>query len=104
MRSRPYQIHFRLSEEEKERLDRKVAEAGMTRQEYLREASLGMPVTNMDGLKALLPEMKRQGNNLNQLARRMNGRFPVAEDELEKTLLEVRETWRLLRREIQRHR
>ena len=100
MRKRWIHIGIRVTPEEYERLKRKIREAGLTQREYLLFAALNQPVVNTDGIKALLPEMKRQGNNLNQLAKKMNHNNMIQDIEFAETMEEVRETWRSLRRRL----
>ncbi len=71
-RKRPKQIVIRLSEEEYQKVKDKIEKTGMKQQEYLIRAILNKPVINTEGLKEILPELKRQGNNLNQIARKLN--------------------------------
>ena len=71
-RKRNNQIVIRLSDEEKEMLKRKVEQSGKTQQEFLISMLINGTVTNTDGVKELFPEVKRIGNNLNQIARSCN--------------------------------
>ncbi|MDR2357299.1 MAG: MobC family plasmid mobilization relaxosome protein [Oscillospiraceae bacterium] len=48
-------------------------------------------------MKALVPEMKRIGNNLNQIARSCNEGYGVVYDEVKQIKKEMGEVWRLLR-------
>lgn len=70
-KTRPKKITFRLSEEELQLFNDKVTESGMNQQEYCVSAVLGAEIVNnkIEGLKEILPELKRQGNNLNQIAK-----------------------------------
>jgi hypothetical protein len=71
-KSRPKQVMFRLSEAEAEKLQRKVEQSAMSQQEYILKAVLEQSITNTDGIKEIVPELKRVGNNLNQTARALN--------------------------------
>ena len=73
-KSRPKQVMFRLSEEEAKLLQDKIKESGKTQQEYILSAVLEKEILNTDGLKELLPELKRQGANLNQFTKKLNER------------------------------
>lgn len=101
-RTRPKQIVIRLSEEEYARVKSKVEQSGMSQQEYLIRALTDKPICNTDGLKELVPEVKRIGNNLNQLSRRANEGRVVGLSELEQTQKELDEVWQLLKQFIQR--
>ena len=97
-KSRPKQVMFRLSEEEAEMFQRKVAQSGMSQQEYILKAVLDTPITNTDGIKDVIPELKRQGNNLNQIAKKLNEKGYIDyKQELPNTMKEVREVWQLLK-------
>ena len=102
---RTHQVTFRLSDEELEKLKKQISSSGCNQQEYLRRVALGKDITNMDGIKEVLPEMKKQGVNLNQISKRLNERGYVDyEKTLETTLKEVQETWQLLRQYLHTHR
>lgn len=101
-KSRPKQVMFRLSEAEAEKLQRKVEQSGMSQQEYILKAVLEKPVTNTDGIKELIPELKRQGANLNQLTKKLNERgFIDYKQELPQLEKELKEIWQLLRQYLQ---
>lgn len=72
-RTRPKQIVIRVSEEELAQIKEKVEQSGMSQQEYILSCVLNKPITNTDGIKELIPELKRVGNNLNQIAHALNG-------------------------------
>ena len=65
-RTRPKQIVIRVSEEELMQIKEKVAKSGKNQQEYIIEALTQPTITNTDGIKELIPELKRIGNNLNR--------------------------------------
>ena len=102
-KTRPKQLSFRVSEEEYKLLQEKVAESGKNQQEYILACVLGKQIVNMDGIKELLPELKRIGNNLNQIARRCNegGALP-SEAEVQKYGEELNGVWQSLRRYLQK--
>lgn len=73
-KSRLKQLSFRVSEEEWELLQQKISESGMNQQQYILSCVLGKEIVNTDGIKEIVPELKRQGANLNQIAKRLNER------------------------------
>lgn len=118
-RNRPKQVKFRLTETEFEQLQTRIAESGLSSQEYIRRAVLNKTVQSNTELKEMLPELKkvstelsRQGNNLNQIASVLNARgfvdyknqLPQTLETARKTIEEVRELWQLLRQYLQKHR
>lgn len=97
-RKRKVQLNVRMTEEEAERLRKKVEQSGLTQRKYILKCILGKDVRNTDGIKAVLPELKRQGNNLNQIARKLNEQEYVDyRQELPNTMKEVREVWQSLK-------
>ena len=105
-KKRPHQVTFRLSDEELEILKEKISSSSSgKKQEYLRRAALEMQITNMDPLKELIPEMKKQGTNLNQVAKKLNeNRYVDYGNVLSGTLKEVKETWQSLKQYLATHR
>ena len=71
-------ITMRLPPHTKEVLRGKAQEAHMTLTNYLCTCGLGQEIIQMDGLDAILSELKAQGRNLNQLTTLANmGRITV---------------------------
>lgn len=104
-KKRKHQITFRLSDEEYLLFKKKLSSSGYNQQEFLRRAALGKDITNMDAIKEILPEMKKQGVNLNQIAKRLNERGYVDYDtSLHNTLQEVSSTWQSLKQFLATHR
>lgn len=102
-KSRPKQLSFRVSEKEWELLQQKISESGKTQQDFILSCVLGKEITNIDGIKEIVPELKRQGANLNQLVKKLNERgFIDYKKELPETLGEVRAVWQLLRQYLQK--
>lgn len=102
-KSRPKQLSFRVSEKEWELLQQKISESGKTHQDFILSCVLGKEITNTDGIKEIVPELKRQGANLNQLVKKLNERgFIDYKKELPETLGEVRAVWQLLRQYLQK--
>ena len=71
-KTRPKQLSFRVNEEEYQQLQEKVLQSGKNQQEYVLSCVLEKQIVNTDGIKELIPELKRIGNNLNQIAKRCN--------------------------------
>lgn len=102
-KSRPKQLSFRVSEKEWELLQQKISESGKTQQGFILSCVLEKEITNTDGIKEIVPELKRQGANLNQLVKKLNERgFIDYKKELPETLNEVRAVWQLLRQYLQK--
>ena len=71
-KSRPKQLSVRVSEEEWELLQQKIAESGMNQQQYILSCVFGKAIINTDGIKAVVPELKQQGANLNQIGQKLS--------------------------------
>ena len=102
-KSRPKQLSFRVSEEEYQQLQEKISKSGKNQQEYILSCVLDKQIVNTDGIKELIPELKRIGNNLNQIAKRCNeGGMLPSEAEVRKHGEELNKVWQSLRRYLQR--
>ena len=102
-KTRPKQLSFRVSEEEYQQLQQKISESGKNQQEYILSCVLEKQIVNTDGIKELIPELKRIGNNLNQIAKRCNeGGILPSEAEVRKQGEELNKVWQSLRRYLQR--
>lgn len=96
-RTQTKQIVIRMTEEDYELLKRQVEKSGMKQAEFLRQAILKKKIVSTDGMRALLPEMKRIGNNLNQIARSCNEGNQATYAEVKRQGEEMNKVWRLLR-------
>ena len=70
-RKRNQTISIRLTTEEKKEIVAKAKQAQMTLTDYIIECSRDTKITVTD-LSEVLVELKRIGNNLNQIARKIN--------------------------------
>ena len=94
-RNRPYSYSFRVSETEKELIDRKVKASGQSRTDYLIRALLDKPIVCIESGNEILTELKRHGNNLNQAVK--NNYFGYAtERELLQAVDECKKVYRKL--------
>ena len=80
-KTRPKSIAFRVSSSEWELLQARIKNSGFNSQQFLLRAVLEKPIVNKEAFHELLVELRREGSNLNQIARACNsGRlFDVAE-------------------------
>lgn len=60
-------ITARMTLADKERIQKKAEQAGMTVTDYLTTCALGKEIVRVEGLDEILAELKAQGRNLNQL-------------------------------------
>ncbi|MBH1942540.1 MobC family plasmid mobilization relaxosome protein [Mobilitalea sibirica] len=101
-RSRPKQIVIRASESEYNRIKKKVERSTLTQNEYLLKCSLGKEIIVVEGIHELAIELKRIGNNLNQLTKAVHQGKANCSKELDDISKEMKEVWQLLRRSIQK--
>ena len=71
-RKREKQIKFYVNEKEYEQIKKKVEKSKLKQQEYLIKSALNKKIIVIDGLKEILLELSREGNNLNQIAKKIN--------------------------------
>ena len=72
MRKRNHVVPVRFSDHELSVIDANAKKAHMSRTEYLVSAGMGKPIVILDDLKPTLTELRRIGNNVNQLTRKAN--------------------------------
>ncbi|CUU51206.1 plasmid mobilization protein [Clostridium beijerinckii] len=68
-RTRGKQIKFWADEKEFEQIKKKVEKSKLSQQDYLLKCALNKKIIIIDDIKELVKELKRIGNNLNQLTR-----------------------------------
>ena len=82
-RRRDTTLTIRLTKAEKERIERNAKRAERSITDYLVLLSLETPIHVAEDVKPLLIELKRIGNNLNQLTRRVHETGRVYDADLE---------------------
>lgn len=68
-------MKFRATEEEKERIMKKVDSSDLSISEYLRRCALGKQIVAVNGLDDVARELRAIGNNLNQITRAVNSGY-----------------------------
>jgi len=71
-RERSKQLNIRLSKNEVELLQKNIEKSKLSQSEYIRKSILKKNIIVIDEIKGLMVELKRVGNNLNQITRMMN--------------------------------
>ena len=72
MRTRNKSIPIRVTEKELQAIDEAAKKAKKNRTEYLISAALGKEITVIEDLREMIVQLKKIGNNLNQLTRKAN--------------------------------
>lgn len=87
-------VSVRYYAEEWDRVLARAAECGLPPSRYVRERSLGESPRARPGAadRTLNRHLSRLGNNLNQIARRLNSYQPVAQTEILETAALIRST------------
>lgn len=99
-RTKDKQVKFWVNEKELEQIKRKVNESKLSQQEYLLKCALDKEIIVIEDLKKIFVELKRQGTNLNQIAKSINsGEMHHVSESI---LKEYEELWRSLRQLIQK--
>ena len=72
MRKKHIMLTVRADMHDAKAIREKIALSGLSQQDFMLKAALGIPVSNPTVFRELLTEYKRQGNNLNQIAKLLN--------------------------------
>ena len=92
-------ITIRVSEKEKEKLIKKSIKAELSLSEYLIEQGLDKDIVRIEGLDEFITELRRIGNNINQLTHLANSGIiytvdlSSTKDELEKIWRAINDLW-----------
>lgn len=103
MRTRSKGILIRLTDDEFERVQKLIDKSNLSQQEFCKRAVLGKEIVVVEGFQEFSNELKRIGNNLNQLTKEVHqndlrGLFSDF-DNLRKELIGV---WQSLRAFLER--
>ena len=88
-------LRTRVSPEEREQIEYKALSSYRTVSRYLRETALDKPIVIINGVDELADELRRVGNNLNQITRAVNAGMISAVD-LNETREELKKIWQSL--------
>lgn len=97
MRKRNNQILIRLDDEELKRLKGKIDKSKLSQSDYIRLCLMTKPIIVFENTHQFLIELKRIGNNLNQLTRAVNMGKIDCEKELNYLKIEVDKLWQSLK-------
>ena len=89
-RTRPNQIKFFVSDSELEKINKKINKSKMNKSDYLRNVALGKEIVVIEDFKEFFIEIKKQGTNINQIARILNSGGTVELGKLEEFTLEYK--------------
>ena len=100
-RKRTKQVVIRMTEDEYTAIKLKVDQSELSQQDYLIKALSNKKIIVVDGIKELTVELKRIGNNLNQLTHACNEGKADCQAEVAVIEKELNSIWRLLRLSVQ---
>ncbi len=92
MRRKSYAITVRFCPADYTAIQTKIAKSHQLQQDYITAALLDGMIIDTAGAQSLLPELRRQGNNLNQCARRLNQLRQYDAQQIEPILSELHRT------------
>ena len=97
-KSRPNKVTVRLSDSELNELKKRIKLSGFNQQKFLSRAIFNKTMMDKEQLHSLLIELRREGCNLNQIARACNT-YKVLEDEqkIRQTIENLEALWLCLR-------
>ncbi len=81
-RTRPRQVKFWVTEDELEKINKQVKKSKLTKQDYLLRSALNKKITVIPGLKEILLELSREGNNLRAISKELKENKNFNADEL----------------------
>ena len=97
-KTRPNKVTVRLSDSELNELKDRIKLSGFNQQQFLTRAIFNKAMMNKEQLHSLLVELRREGVNLNQIARACNT-YKVLDDEqkIRQTIEKLEALWLCLR-------
>ena len=94
-------INIRLSEKEKSIIESKAKKCNMTITKFIVSSCLKDKIIIVNGLDKVDSELRRIGNNINQLTRLANEKLITVVD-LKELRMEVNNIWQLLKQLVQK--
>lgn len=94
-------INIRLTEKEKKIIESKAKKLNMTITKFIVSSCLKDKIIIVDGLDKVDTELRRIGNNINQLTRLVNEKIITVID-LKELRMEVNNIWQLLKQLVQK--
>lgn len=95
-RNRNIQLNFRVSENEKEWIEKKMKAAGViNREAYLRKMAIDGCILKLDlsELKEIIALMRQMSNNINQIAKRLNESGRLYEADMQEVIQNQKRLW-----------
>ena len=93
-RTKEKQIKFYADEKEFQQIKKQIEKSKLSQQDYLLKCALDKNIIVIEDMKILIGELKRIGNNLNQLTKVFNSEKILDTEELSKMNMELSEVWK----------
>lgn len=87
-------IRARISNDDYKTFIKRVEKSGLTKSAFLRQCATQTTIYDTDPLRKLYFELKKEGNNLNQLVRQLNQYDSASKNELKKELKVINKLYR----------
>lgn len=93
-RTKEKQIKFYADEKEFQQIKKQIEKSKLSQQDYLLKCALDKNIIVIEDMKVFIGELKRIGNNLNQLTKVVNSERILNTEELSKMNMELNEVWK----------
>ena len=100
MKAKSEILKFRVTPKEKEIINSKALSCNKTVSMYLRDCALEKEIKVVNGADSIAEELRRIGNNINQIARGVNSGY-ISAVNLTETREELKEIWQSLNSLVQ---
>ena len=95
-RNRPIQVKFRVTQEERKMIDKRMEQAGTNNMAaYLRKMAIDGYVVKLElpELRDFISLLRRTSNNFNQIARRVNSTGRIYDDDIHEMKMMLEQIW-----------
>ena len=99
-RKRPKQVKFWVTEEELIKIKNNAKKSNLTQSEYLIRSAMDKKILVIDGLKEILIELSKEGNNLSQIMRKVNNSEDFDTSEFIETKEKLMDLWSLIEKTL----
>lgn len=100
------QVKFRVDDHEFQKLEQLAKEAGMSVPSFVKEKAQGLrvrpPKIDREGALEIARELRKIGNNVNQIAKKSNTGGTIESDEIKAVEKELHNLWQQLNSAIQK--
>lgn len=102
-RKRKKQILIRATEEEYKSIEEKRIKSKLSKNDYMLHSALNKKIVVVEGVRDITLELKKVGNNLNQITKAMHeGKIQDCSHQLDKIDKELKDLWQLSSRLAQK--